>query len=722
MRQSARTLIALISLLITPLLIVGASYASEPLFLSQEEQGWLREHTAPLRVHNEMEWKPYNYNEDGVPKGYSIDYMNLLAQKLGIQVQYVSGPTWEQFLGMIQAGSLDVMLNIANTRDRRKYLKFTDPYHITSVGLYVHNSEDSITDLDDLNGKRLGFTEGFFFGEFIRRYYPEIKVVTFDSTQGSFIGVQKGLVDAAMDVPLVARSILRDLNMTDLKYVGKVSDPVFITTFSIATRLDNVILNDILQKAIDAVTSEEMRAINEKWALKENQVTELSPADVDHLKAFGPLRLCVHPDRLPLEAVNLDASLTGVSAEFVELLAQRLDMQIVLVPTQSWQQSLAFAKERKCDVLPMISKTSDARESLNFTSPWLSLDLVVATRDDQIYITDISQLADKKIAVVSGQSAKEDLLSIYPDLHLMEVGTVSDGLAAVSNGDAFALIDTLATISRALKTGDTDNVKVSGTLDVKTNFAIGVQSDDGQLLKILEHISTTIDPAEINAIYNRWLSVAYVERVDYARFWQAVLIFSVLMAYVYYRYRKSLQAANELRIAHGEVEAANRKLDRLARTDPLTGLANRLETDDVLHRESARFERDKSVFSIIMIDIDHFKAINDQHGHAMGDQTLKHVADIFTRTTREIDLVGRWGGEEFLVVCTSTNVEGAIKLAEHLRTAIEQNTPRTFPPCTASFGVAAIQAGESVDDLMRRADNALYRAKANGRNRVERAL
>jgi len=692
--------------------------AQDALFLTEEEQAWLRAHPAPLRVHNEMDWKPYNYNKNGAPIGYSIDYMNLLAHKLNIKVQYISGPSWSEFLGMMQDGSLDVMLNIANTKERRKYLRFTDPYHITNVALYVRSSENRITDLDSLAGKRLGFIDGFFFGEFLRQYYPDIQLVTFPSTQAAFVGVRLGLADAAMEVPLVARHILRDSPMTDIKFGGKVSDPVFITTFSIATHKDNAILNAILQKAVDSVTSQDIQAINEKWALKENHISQLSEADLAYLRQLAELKLCVHPNRLPLEAVNIDGSLTGISSEFVKLLATKTQIPLKIVPSQSWAESLDLAKQNKCDILPMYAKHTGGRKHLNFTSPWLSLEQVIATRDNQIYISDIDQMNDQRIGVVRGHSTKEMLLTAHPHLNLVEVDSVTQGLKQVSRGDLFAMIDTLATISHALQIQNIKNVKISGPVGIKANYAIGVRSDDGKLLNILERATNTIHPAEINAIYNRWLAVAYVKQGDYTLFWQALLGLGLLTGYIYYRYRKGLQASVTLQSAHAKIETANRELDRLARTDPLTGLSNRLETDEILHREFARFERYQTVFSIIMMDIDHFKQINDEYGHEIGDKVLKHISGILSKHTRESDLAGRWGGEEFLVICPYSQGEGAQKLAQSLRAEIEQTPMTGISPQTASFGVATIREAETIKDLMRRADTALYDAKAAGRNRV----
>jgi ABC-type amino acid transport substrate-binding protein len=155
-------------------------YATDQQLLSTEEIGWLQQHPEPIRIHNEKDWNPFNFNENDHPEGYSIDYMNLVASKIGLNIEYISGPSWSGFLEMMKNGSLDVMVNIASTKERRQYLGFTEPYYITKTALFVGAANNRIVDLDDLAGKKIGFTEGFFFGEFIRKSYPEIEIITFD--------------------------------------------------------------------------------------------------------------------------------------------------------------------------------------------------------------------------------------------------------------------------------------------------------------------------------------------------------------------------------------------------------------------------------------------------------------------------------------------------------------------------------------------------------------
>lgn len=161
-----------------------------------------------------------------------------------------------------------------------------------------------------------------------------------------------------------------------------------------------------------------------------------------------------------------------------------------------------------------------------------------------------------------------------------------------------------------------------------------------------------------------------------------------------------------------------------AETDPLTGIANRRRFNQVLQVECGRFTRGHSPFSLLMIDLDHFKDINDRYGHAAGDEVLRQVAQILLATLRSTDLVARYGGEEFAVLLTETRIEGAMVIAERIRAAVEERV-LYVEGCeialTLSVGVTSHngERSEASEELLKRADDALYRAKAAGRNRVE---
>ncbi|TCJ14658.1 diguanylate cyclase [Parasulfuritortus cantonensis] len=167
------------------------------------------------------------------------------------------------------------------------------------------------------------------------------------------------------------------------------------------------------------------------------------------------------------------------------------------------------------------------------------------------------------------------------------------------------------------------------------------------------------------------------------------------------------------------IVSQNRELAELSVTDALTGASNRLGLMARLNELASSAQRFKLVLSVMLLDLDHFKEVNDRHGHPAGDQVLKRFVAILRDNVRAADIVGRWGGEEFLIVAPHIGLDSAAQLAEKLRGLIESADLGPGIRITASIGVAEYRANESLDDLIARADQALYAAKAGGRNRVE---
>lgn len=188
--------------------------------------------------------------------------------------------------------------------------------------------------------------------------------------------------------------------------------------------------------------------------------------------------------------------------------------------------------------------------------------------------------------------------------------------------------------------------------------------------------------------------------------------------------RQLAREAEQVREANARLEVLNRQLANVALTDPLTGLANRRHLLERMRQDWALALRQQRTFCVVFVDLDHFKRVNDERGHEAGDIVLERAARVLRRTVRTEDTVGRFGGEEFLIMCPGCGVEDALLLAERVRAnlAAEQfSIGGQQWSVTASFGVAAALATPAMDwsDVVRSADEALYRAKHLGRNRVE---
>lgn len=182
---------------------------------------------------------------------------------------------------------------------------------------------------------------------------------------------------------------------------------------------------------------------------------------------------------------------------------------------------------------------------------------------------------------------------------------------------------------------------------------------------------------------------------------------------------EDLKKANaQLSLANAQLNHMQQNLKRLAMTDHLTGVFNRKKLDEMLRYERLRAERDNGIFGVILLDIDDFKKVNDTFGHQVGDEVLIKFGKLLQSSVRAVDTVGRWGGEEFLIICPQTDAEGLEHLAQSLCRQVGETIFAEAGHQTASFGLAIFQKEETVDNLIMRADKALYVAKSEGKNKV----
>lgn len=215
------------------------------------------------------------------------------------------------------------------------------------------------------------------------------------------------------------------------------------------------------------------------------------------------------------------------------------------------------------------------------------------------------------------------------------------------------------------------------------------------LLLFMQYYYLPLVPQKLFLMYCFWFSSAY--------------LFGLVTAFLLEKSNKTI-FLNTLSLEH------------LASTDMLTGHFNRTKIEDLLRSEIERAERYGTFFSVILMDIDHFKKVNDEYGHPIGDIILQEFSLLLNETLRKADSVGRWGGEEFLIILPETDAEGAKEVAEHLRKRIEKFEFTAVKHKTSSFGITQYQKGSDIQSLVNKADVALYNAKNKGRNQVSVTL
>ncbi len=429
-----------------------------------------------------------------------------------------------------------------------------------------------------------------------------------------------------------------------------------------------------------------------------------------YLESKKKIKLCIDPNWMPFEAIY-NGQHVGMTADFMRIFESELDIPITLIPTKNWSQSLEYIKQRRCDILSLTMDTPDRRRYLDFTHPYLKLPVVIATTNDKFFINDVNAIKDKKIGIVKGYAFEEILARDYPGIKLIPVASVDDGLERVSKGDLYAFIGDLNSIAYQIQKNYTGLLKVAGRLDKQWKLSIGVSKNEQPLLDIFNILIANMDEKTRQKVVNEWMAINVNEQVDYSIYFKTLGIIAIIMVFFFYRYRIVSKYNQDLQVL-------NKKLELLSTTDPMTRLYNRRYIDTCIKNAWNLAQRYQTPFSLILLDVDNFKQVNDVHGHNIGDSVLIDMAKILSDHTRKNDIVGRWGGEEFLIVCQQSNAQSAEVVAEKLRRTIAEYNFTQGLSITSSFGVTEFKPDDSINTLVNRVDKALYQAKDNGKNQV----
>ena len=438
----------------------------------------------------------------------------------------------------------------------------------------------------------------------------------------------------------------------------------------------------------------------------EHQVP-LSVTQQVYIDAHPTLSMCVDPDWLPFEAIDKNNQHVGIAADLIALVAAKTGLQIQLHPTSGWEESLAASQRGDCIALSLLNQTPEREQWLIFTDPLLDDPNVLITREEHPFISDVAGLTDKTIALQRGTAMSELFARDFPNLTIIDTDTEPAAMQLVSDGKADLTLRSLVVAAHTIKQQGWYNLKISGQIPGYENrLRMGVLQSEYTLRDILNRGINAITEQERQRVMDRHLSLQMVSEVvtDYTLAYGLGLLLTAVIG-------TSLFWARRLK-------TLNRQLELMAQTDALTRLPNRHGLNITLEKDLQRARRYRHPLAVIMIDIDHFKHVNDQYGHLVGDKVLIRFGELLKRHLREADSICRWGGEEFLILCFDTDLEHSRQLAERLLAGIRQHRFPGQEHITASAGLATLEPDDTVDSLVQRADDALYEAKHSGRDQA----
>ncbi|MGJ0344764.1 diguanylate cyclase [Aliarcobacter cryaerophilus] len=509
--------------------------------------------------------------------------------------------------------------------------------------------------------------------------------------------IKKYVVNKSKEALLYETDVVNQVMMRDFYPIGKVSPELtqrLVKQLSYSGMIEpNQKINHIFfENIVDKIPSD----------------FSLTKSEKEYLNSKHSLKICIDPFWYPIEFMK-DGKISGITSDLKRYFEEKIQINIDVVPTNNWNESLDFIKDKKCDIISSISPSYDRMSYLNFTKPILTLPIVVTTQKDKPFLRDISLLKNEKIAILKGHFISEYIKDYFPYLKIVEVASMNEGLYLVEQGEVYGYIDNALVLSSTIQKEFSNSLKIGFRFDILDELSIGTRNDEPILNDIFSRLVDDLDETKKQEFLNNWTIIT--EQVGW--FSLKEIIFLVIFTTTIF---------GGLIFYQRKLKILNKKLKKLYLTDKLTGLYNRFKIDKELSSQKDNIDRkDSYSCGLILIDIDYFKSINDTLGHLVGDCILKDISKLLKNNLRKTDIIGRWGGEEFLIILPFTSKDIAKKVAENLRVLIGENnfSYKMNRKITISIGVTEFSKSKSVEDTLLLVDNLLYKAKENGRNRVE---
>lgn len=470
----------------------------------------------------------------------------------------------------------------------------------------------------------------------------------------------------------------------------------------------------------------------------------ISAQELQEFQSIAPLRVLA-VDAPPMSRYDkASSSYTGVGVDVWCFITTQLGLRYQIEPgrDQTTSDKIQQVQSGSADAFMPLSLTAQRANLGTFTRPYYeSYYAIIARKGQKLTINSLHDLAAYRVGVIKGVALDSRLQQAVPAEQLQRFDqTSSEGLfKALQQGRIDAAVFSKNIFEEKRYIHDYFDLEVVHTLsddprEYRFYFSPSAQSQ--RIAQAFDRYLAAIDTSSSVAQHEegeRQFIERYVQQRSQRQLWQltslgiAALVLMLGLGLWHYRRVARLLARHnqEIRAQAQALEAANEKLERLSLSDGLTGLANRRAFDQVLQREHARSQRTGQPLSVLMADLDHFKAVNDHYGHTTGDAYLQAVSQVLTQTaTRATDLSARYGGEEFTCLLPDTGEQNAQELAEQIRSAVARlalpNAHATGGRLTISIGVATRESGHATaQELLEQADAQLYRAKSFGGNCVQ---
>jgi len=413
--------------------------------------------------------------------------------------------------------------------------------------------------------------------------------------------------------------------------------------------------------------------------------------------------LLIENNKVPFSFKNTN-EIIGIEIDFWKLISNKLSKPFNIEEMLKNEFLNIFTSSIKTKFIYSFEKKHSNKYLLS--NSIAQIPIALATKDKVNYISDLSSLKSISIGVLKDLDLISTLKKDYPEINFIEITSIEDGMRKIKENKLFALIDNLYTLSHKIEEFKIDELKINNTLKYKIDMYLETDRKHEEFIKIINNAIFTLTEKEKSTILNNYQLILYHKNIDLfyvLKFIIPLVILLTIFAFLNYRLKNEIKRRKQIEI----------KLSNFANNDSLTNIYNRRKIEELCENELKRSERYENELSLIFFDINDFKIINDKLGHHKGDEVLIKIANIISQNIRSSDYFGRWGGDEFLIVLPQTNISKTKNIIETLENKLKDsdfNLDKNMK-ISCSFGFAEYEKNDTLDSLLRKADDSMYKIK-----------
>ena len=543
--------------IIITILLFSISLIATPNNLTQEEREWIKNNEVTIGI-SELYPLMYTDKENKID-GFIVNILEVIINKYNLKTKIIKIDQAAIPLA-IKEDKIDLAPLINNEKIENTLGFYSSEVLQIKRVLFVKKENKSIQSIDDLQNKKVAMVNQLGTIPHIKKEYEDIKIARTNNIEESVQKLLIGEVDALLASPIIIQKYLEDNLIIDLKAIPEISfKPSKLYFF---TSQKQKILQSILEKGLNSISIREEKEIFDKWFLKDLASLPIifTKEEIKYLDRKPRINLCVDPDWMPYEKIENDKHI-GIVADYMTSFQEKIGVPLHLVETKNWTESLQYIENRNCDILSLLLNTKDRQDYMNFTKPYIVFSLVLVTKRDVTFVSDLKELEDKKIGIQKDFAYNEMIRQNYKNLEIVDVEHLRSGLEKVERGELFGQVATHLSVAYAFQEEFYGSLQVSGKFDEKLELSVGIRNDDLILLNIFNKVVNHTTKETRQKIISKWISVDAEKKADYTIFWNIIIFLSSVLLLILYTYLAQYRYIKKLKKAKKEIEVFNTTLE-----------------------------------------------------------------------------------------------------------------------------------------------------------------